>query len=493
MYCAKCQQPLVGGSHICISCGYDNTLGALPKTATATEPSAPQQATPATPPGHAHRRPVPHFTAEEISPYSSGKNWGGKAIGALIVLTALGLALYGGWQYRQNWLARHITWVTPPIGTQITSAAGLDFTCTTVEGGQVMCWGNNELGQLGDTALVRPGRPATVRQAGFSFGAIDAGDRHVCGITTTGAVMCWGSNMALQLGTRQSDECRVGGRPVRCAVAPMAAPVTGGAMAISVGVDHSCALSGDSSVTCWGNNARGQLGVPNLPAESLVAHPGARLRFASISAGGYHNCGLLGNGAALCWGWDVFGQLGAPGRPDMCGPTNAAKTPCRMQPVGAAPRLRFSQIAAGREHTCGIARDGKIFCWGANQHGELGMGRIGGSTLDPQEVLGGRQYRALGAGEGYNCAIANDNSVWCWGSAAFRQLGTGDSTTQATPVQVPVGEPVRAITVGQRHACVLTEARKVFCWGDWQSGQAGHVMVEGKPNWFEAGPPSTGR
>ena len=485
MYCAKCQSPLIGGSQLCMICGYDNTLGALPQTATATEhpPQAAQQAPPAhhDQPHHPPRH-VPHFTQQEIE----GPNWGARAVGAVIILTILGFAGYGLWQLRQQSLERSVLWTVAPMAQAGLPAGGLDFSCTLVQGGRALCWGSNAVGQLGDTQAVRTGRVTVVR-AGMGFTQLDAGDRHICGRAENGDVFCWGNNFSGQLGSRNSAECTTGTSRTKCAVMPMAAPATG-VLAVSAGVEHTCALNADSTLVCWGSNNRGQLGGPNFPAESLVAHPGPRLRFASVTAGGYHTCGLLASGAAQCWGWNVYSQLGSLGRSEMCGPTTTSRAPCFPQPVAAAAAVRFASLVAGREHTCGIGRDGKTWCWGANQHGELGVGRPGGSTNLPQEVAGSHRFQWIGAGESFTCAIDEANAAWCWGSNAFRQLGTADSANQSAPTQVPLPEPVRSLGLGQRHVCAVMASERVLCWGDGASGQTGHVLLEGTPPYREAGP-----
>lgn len=199
MFCTRCQNPLIGGSQLCVTCGYDNTLGALPQTATATLPPPADQAgtnAPAAPAARPHPRPVYH--PHSITPDSSDGKWGTRAVIAVIVLTAVGIAGYGVWMWRQNWLANHINWTSPPVAQAGMPVLGFDFSCTLVQDGRVLCWGSNEVGQLGDTGAIRIGQPTTVLAAGIT--QLDAGDRHACARTRTGEVVCWGANVLGQLG-----------------------------------------------------------------------------------------------------------------------------------------------------------------------------------------------------------------------------------------------------------------------------------------------------
>lgn len=488
MFCTKCQNPLVGGSQLCVTCGYDNALGPLPQTATATLPPPSDQAGANAPPAPAPRpHPRPVYHPHSITPDTSDRKWGTRAVIAVIVLTAVGFAGYGVWQWRQTWLANHISWTSPPVAQAGMPVLGLDFSCTLVQDGRLLCWGSNDVGQLGDTGAIRIGQPTTVLAAGIT--QLDAGDRHACARTRTGEVLCWGSNVLGQLGAQAPGVCRTDHGEFPCAVLPQRAPAESALMVVS-GVEHNCTLHADSTVSCWGRNDRGQLGVPQFAETTMVSRPAAATRFASLTAGGYHTCGLLPNGQAMCWGWNVYNQLATRTRAELCGFVPSRRTPCNPQPVATAPALRFQSLAAGREHTCGLDAEGKAWCWGSNNHGELGGGTMSAATANPVSVAGGRSYQMLAAGESFTCGLAADGKVFCWGAAMYHQLGTADSTINATPVEVPLPEAARSVGVGPRHACAITVSARVYCWGDSQAGQTGNVRTLASPWLREAGPPA---
>lgn len=95
---------------------------------------------------------------------------------------------------------------------------------------------------------------------------------------------------------------------------------------------------------------------------------GPPLRFASISAGGFHTCALTVQGKAYCWGYDEFGELGN-------GPAPSQKwQPVAVSDPADAPGARFTTINAGGEHTCAVTTQGKAYCWGRGTNGRLGNG-----------------------------------------------------------------------------------------------------------------------
>lgn len=483
-YCAKCRNPLLGGSHICPTCGFDNALGALPNAPAPESPGTAPAAAPA--PHHAH--PLEFGT---IAPLSTRKNWGVRIGLAVLGLAVIGGAGYGWWSWRAKQQASKITWTSPPVAQRGLPTAGIDFSCALTSSGTILCWGSNEQGQLGDTIPLRTGDPCEVRHPA-RFTQLDAGDSHVCARNENGEIFCWGGNARGQLGVATQTECSTSHGKVACSVLPMSAP-TIGALAVSAGAEHSCALNSDSTLTCWGSNYRGQLGVPRIAYSTMVAHPAPRTRFQAVVAGGYHTCALALDGTVMCWGWNRFGQLGVPGLTETCGPTSLSRVACSTRPVAAAGTLRFTSITAGREHTCGIATDGATWCWGANDRGQLGTAATADSSAAAIAVAGAPRFQAIAAGQSFTCGLTAEGAVWCWGDASAHQLASADSTFSRSPVPIALTEPAKSLGAGAQHACVVTAADHVLCWGAGAEGQSGAGRVEGHPRLHEAGPPTRAR
>jgi tRNA A-37 threonylcarbamoyl transferase component Bud32 len=199
------------------------------------------------------------------------------------------------------------------------------------------------------------------------------------------------------------------------------------------------------------------------PASSSVSTaigpPPSRSRV-SVVAGGLHTCLVAADGRAFCWGGNDQGQLGVAGGNRLSAPS----------PVGAD--LRFVAIAPGLAHSCAIARGGALWCWGENDHGQLGD-RSQTARGTPVRSAVGYAFRAVAAGAAHTCGLTNDGSALCWGSDSHGQLGDGGSTDRSSPVAVLGSQRYASLDVGWNFTCGLADGGKAWCWGDNSAGQLG--------------------
>lgn len=246
-------------------------------------------------------------------------------------------------------------------------------------------------------------------------------------------------------------------------------PFRGNARRLLTGEATACAIESDGHVACWGvNTIRWEFGA------SPMAIPGARAPvrapvplLASFATGvSSHFCGITPDSKAVCWGRGAFGQLGAGALGDS---GNAA--------VNVRSGLRWTDLAVGRLSTCGRSDDGLGLCWGANQHGEIGVAFItlGENTISPVEVDGGLRFRQIVPGWIHTCGIIDDGRLFCWGSNDRGQIGasTPDPQTQRTPVAVGPNLRFSEISLGAKHTCGLATDGIAYCWGENFSGQLG--------------------
>jgi len=185
---------------------------------------------------------------------------------------------------------------------QARLAAGSGHTCQVNDDGTVRCWGSNSSGQIGD-GTSGTNRRIPVPVSGLTNAvAIAAGGSHTCALLASGTVSCWGLNGDGRLGDgTQTDR-------------PTPVPVSGlfNAVAIATGGRHSCALLASGTARCWGSNNRGQLGDGGggLDIRRLTSVPVILENAVGIAALADHTCALLGNGSGVCWGDNSQGQLG---------------------------------------------------------------------------------------------------------------------------------------------------------------------------------------
>jgi hypothetical protein len=191
---------------------------------------------------------------------------------------------------------------SPAVLTSLVDiTAGEQHTCALTSSGAVKCWGLNHDGQLGDGTRVDKKTPADVMGLTSGVKTVAAGERHTCAVTHDGAVKCWGDNEYGQLGDGTGSDSSI---PI------VVSGQTSGLKAVAVGGRHTCALNDAGGVRCWGFNHDGQLGDGtrndrSLPGDVVGVTSGAK----AISAGGQHTCALTLK-YAVCWGDNEDGQLG---------------------------------------------------------------------------------------------------------------------------------------------------------------------------------------
>lgn len=291
----------------------------------------------------------------------------------------------------------------------------------------------------------------------FAWVEVSAGNAHTCGRTPSGVAYCWGANADGRLGD--------GNAGVDSDV-PVAVATDLRFVQLSAGGSHTCGVTPDDRVHCWGNNDSGQLGDGREGTNSIVPRlVGNGMTLERVSAGSAYTCGLTGRpGRAFCWGGNIFGQLG-----------DNTFEQSKDLPVAVDTELTFSLMATGIGHTCALAGT-DLYCWGANSFGELGDGTFGPSR-EPVPVAGDHTFVEMEAGGGHTCALTVSNQAFCWGSNEFGQLGIGDfdRDTASVPVQV-VGDlvfQVPSLTLGDSHTCAAGFGVGSFCWGRNLRGQLG--------------------
>ena len=303
-----------------------------------------------------------------------------------------------------------------------------------------------------------------------------SGEDHTCALTSAGAVKCWGLNEWGQLGSTVTTATNA---------APLDVQTLGsGVAAIAAGYRHTCALTDQGAVKCWGSGGYGRLGSAaplavrnDVPLDVQTLGQGV----VAIAAGEYHTCALTDRGAVKCWGWNMYGQLGSSTN---TGTQNANASPLDVQTLGSG----VVAIAAGQWHTCALTHNGAVKCWGINDAGQLGSttnlgtGTANASPLDVQTLASGAV--GIAAGQHHTCAVFADNTVKCWGLNTIGQLGNPTNSGNATPNASPldVWTSGRFVATGAAHACAANDAGAVRCWGSNQQGQLGQSTNAGTTN-----------
>jgi len=309
-----------------------------------------------------------------------------------------------------------------PVSTEMKFAsvsAGWLYACALTTSGAAYCWGNAQPDDAGPVPGDPMERRVPVAVGGdLTLSSLSAGHQHACGVSSVGAVYCWGDNDAGQLGN--------GSRTASLTPVKVATNVT--FRSVSAGLSHSCALATDGQAYCWGDGRFGALGSGDSTSHDRPVAVAGGLRFSMLSAGTLYTCGVGTEGSAYCWGRNDYGALGD-------GTTRAALVP-RAVSGGHRFRAISARRNAGRAVTCGLTVNGAALCWGW-QSEALGQ-RVIDDEKRPGAVVGGLVFGTLSVGFSHVCGAAANGSIYCWGDGRYGQLGNGATEAHVTPGLVPI-------------------------------------------------------
>ncbi len=405
-------------------------------------------------------------TTRRLSPAAvSGLSSGVLAIAAggyhtVAVLSAGGVV---AWGYNQQGQAGGGTFqgrLTPASAgstgaSAAAIAAGGTHTCAVNASGEILCWGANSEGQLGDGTASRRLSPVRVRGFSAEVWSVAVGPYHACAVQQGGAASCWGANDMGALGDGTSASRSTPG---------LVSGLASGAVSVAVGSHFSCARTGSGAVYCWGDNNWGQIGdgtYYNRSAPTPVSTLGAGV--SAITTGSDHACALKSGGNLVCWGFNTSGQIGDGSA------STSQPTPVAVSGLGAG----VTAVSAGYSHTCAVKAGGTVACWGYNSDGQLGNGNKV-SQRAPVDVPGLANVVAVSAGMYHTCAVTAAGAAYCWGMGSWSQLGDGTATDRLVPTQVlGLTSGVTAIASGNYHSCARTSGGDVKCWGNNGRGEVG--------------------
>ena len=243
---------------------------------------------------------------------------------------------------------------------------------------------------------------------------------------------------------------------------------------IAAGDKHTCAIAADNVIWCWGYNFFSQLGsstftddFSSVPVQT-TALPGSRIA-KRIVAGANHTCVLATDGTVWCWGDNGYGSIGVVGgnQPD---------------PVQVTLGGNATMIAAGGFTSCVVLSDNRVQCWGRNNKGQLGNGTWGTvavtSPVDTWSVPASFTVAHLEIGATHTCAVSVFGAVWCWGEFTNGRLGTTASSNAVTPAATALlGSTATEVAAGAAHTCALLTTGSITCFGSNDKGQLGQALA----------------
>jgi len=236
---------------------------------------------------------------------------------------------------------------------------------------------------------------------------------------------------------------------------------------------HSLAMTRDGKLFSWGAGGGGSLGTGDTRNAETPKEVPYFARYSSkvkqIGCGYAHSMVLTETNELYTFGVGTYGQLGLNG-------THMEIDPQRVKaPRGAG---RWSAIAAGAHHSLAVTHKGRIYAWGQNKYGQLGL-KGTDEWQTPQRVRGlvddEKEWKAIEAGDRFSVAVGKSGKVYVWGN---NHMAEEDKENSPTVVHALTGKGVLQIAAGIFHTLVLTKDRKVYAWGWGHYGQLGTDSTE---------------
>ncbi len=372
-----------------------------------------------------------------------------------------------------------------PLGSNRSASqisVGAQHACALLDNNSVKCWGSNSYGVTGqetstgsigdEEGEMGDNLPTIDLGSGRTATQISSGSYHTCALLDDSSVKCWGRNSNGQLGIGNSSNIGDGENEMGDHMSSVDLGTGRTAISIISGGYHSCAILDSGVLKCWGHNSNGQLGQghsysigdgyeDSSDADEIQCHP-------TLNQPTDREClARMGDGL--------------PG-------------------VDLGDGRTAVSASAGNSHTCAILDNWSVRCWGSNAQGRTGLGTGSGNTGDDSNEMGdnlptvdlgdGNSALSISSGSTHTCVLASNLSVACWGQNNVGQLGIassaniGDSVGEMGSALQTAELPTlasKSVVAGYSMTCAISDGGKMHCWGENDNGRLG-VYREGNVN-----------
>ena len=321
---------------------------------------------------------------------------------------------------------------------------GIDHDVILDSTGKVYALGDNQYGQLGTGNTTNALVPMLIN-TGAIFGkiivSIACGGVFTVALDNIGKVYTWGYNWFGELGVINNIRVDTS-NPIPFLVdhANIASMTI---VSIACGEYHTIALDNMGKLFAWGLNVSGQLGIVTNSGTNngnwiptLINHTNIiNKTIVTIACNGYHTVALDNMGNLYAWGANRYGQLGIVTN---SGTTNANPTPTLINHSNIANKIIVS-IACGNNHTIALDNKGKLYAWGYNKYGQLGIVTNSGTTnANPTPTLinhsniANKIIVSIACGYDHTIALDNMGNLYAWGANWYGQFGLGNASNYGT-------------------------------------------------------------
>ena len=335
-----------------------------------------------------------------------------------------------------------------------------------VPGYQLWSWGNNQFGQLGNGTTTSSSSPAQVGSL-TNWSSVTGGLYFALAVKNDGTLWAWGRNSQGELGTSNQTYYS---SPVQVGA------LTNWAKVVASESNWTLALKTDGTLWAWGQNAFGQLGQGNTTYRSSPVQIGSNTNWANIAASSGGAFAITTAGAIYSWGANGIGQLGL-------GNTTSYSSP---KQIGSL--TNWSKIDCSEAHTVAIKTDGTLWAWGKNSDGRLGLGDTTNRSSPVQ--VGTQTYwtHCFAGGDGYSLAVGNSGRLYAWGYNGYGQLGLGNTTNYSSPKQIGLLTNWSSnIACGPNHVLAVKTDNTLWSWGLGTGGALGSGVASNRSSPVQVG------
>eukprot|EP00928_Gymnodinium_smaydae_P071504 TRINITY_DN55061_c0_g1_i1.p1 TRINITY_DN55061_c0_g1~~TRINITY_DN55061_c0_g1_i1.p1 ORF type:complete len:1219 (+),score=254.23 TRINITY_DN55061_c0_g1_i1:318-3974(+) len=385
-------------------------------------------------------------------------------------------------------------YVPPQRGVwAVAEVAGASTGAVAAPGGTVVvCFGDGKRGQLALEPIalqrhVASGTPVSVVEdlRGYDPVQIEAGGVSSFVVGARGHLWAFGSNRSMELGQRKEVSQINGPQRVKTLREQQLVQVSSSRSASGQG--HTLFLVNNGLVYTCGTSSTGALGqgVETRQTAPLLLRMTQEITVKLVAAGAHHSVIVTDEGRVFTFGDNNHGQLGL-GDQKVKNLAEPAALDVWTRHVGP-----IKLVAVGDNHNMALAASGKLYTWGSNATGQLGLAMLG-DQFAPKPVRDIEEITSLACGSRHSLVVSNNGGkVWSWGSNTSGQLGVGpasfmDGQQRSAPALVKVLSDRRSMQVTQVaaaacHSLALTRDGEVFAFGDNSYGQLG-FLPEGRGN-----------
>jgi uncharacterized repeat protein (TIGR02543 family) len=365
---------------------------------------------------------------------------------------------------------------------------GYSYSSVLSSTGRVFTWGRNEYGELGDGPITDRAVPSEITSrfnlaVGDKIIKIYIDYEHSAAISSSGRVFTWGRNDSSQLGNQDPNKAN---KSIPTEItSSFNLNSADKIISLSLGWDHSAAISSSGRVFTWGSNYFGQSGngysinraVPTEITNQFILPIGDKI--VATSLGAYHSSAISSSGRVFTWGLNKYGELGD------------STTTNKLTPIEITPRFKLETgdkifvMHLSTVSSFAISSTGRVFSWGFNPVGGLGDG----TSLDkkvPTEITPrfnlntNDKIISISSSGDNTSALSSTGRVFTWGLNKYGEMGDNTNIGKSTPTEitfrfdkVAATEKIISIANGYYHSSAISSTGRIFMWGRNDIGQLG--------------------